>query len=301
MIEQDQRNAAVLLPYLNGDALNSRSDHSASRWVVNFYDWEEQRARQYPLPYGHVEKFVKPERRRLRPNGEFALRKPLPERWWMYADKRPKLYKVISEMSSVLAIALVSKAVMPVRVRTGQVFSHALGIFTAASYSDQAILSSAIHQVWAITYGSTLESRVRYTPSDVFETFPRPEPSEDLERLGELLQSRRRNLLVSSNLGLTDLYNLVNDPSVKDSAIEDIRNLHADIDRAVVGSYGWFDIQLSHGFHIYRQLRRFTISPNAQVELMERLLEENHRRAAVEGDVSAITQDEYVATESAYE
>jgi hypothetical protein len=49
-----------------------------------------------------VEEKVKPERTRLNAKGAFALRKPLPQKWWIYADKRPALYATISGMSSVL-------------------------------------------------------------------------------------------------------------------------------------------------------------------------------------------------------
>ena len=47
-------------------------------------------------------------------------------------------------------------------------------------------------------------------------------------------------------------------------------------------AYGWSDIRLEHGFHIYRQMQRWTVSPAARVEILDRLLEENHRRAALE-------------------
>ena len=57
---------------------------------------------------------------------------------------------------------------------TGQIFSHALGVFATDDYGDQAVLSSNLHQLWAITYGSGMRNDPRYTPSDVFETFPRP-------------------------------------------------------------------------------------------------------------------------------
>ena len=108
----------------------------------------------------------------------------MPERWWQYGDKRPALRKAIAELPEVLVIALVSKSVMPVRVATGQVFSHALGVFASDSYSVQAVLSSNLHQLWAITYGSRhARRRVRYTPSDVFETFPLPEPTDRLEQV----------------------------------------------------------------------------------------------------------------------
>ena len=49
-----------------------------------------------------------------------------------------------------------------------------------------------------------------------------------------------------------------------------------------MAAYGWSDVPLDHGFHTYRQMTRWTISPSARVEILDRLLEENHRRAAVE-------------------
>ena len=51
LIARDQRNGEVLFPYLNGQDLNSRPDCSASRWVINFKDWPEDRAKTYPDLY----------------------------------------------------------------------------------------------------------------------------------------------------------------------------------------------------------------------------------------------------------
>ena len=58
-----------------------------------------------------------------------------------------------------------------------------LCIFATDSYATEAWLCSSFHQLWAVKYGSTLETRIRYTPSDVFETFPRPSTTDDLERI----------------------------------------------------------------------------------------------------------------------
>jgi hypothetical protein len=58
-----------------------------------------------------------------------------------------------------------------------------------------------------------------------------------------------------------------------------MRLLHVEVDVAVAAAYGWADVELGHGFHTYRQVRRWTVSPAARVELMDRLLEENLRRA----------------------
>jgi hypothetical protein len=166
------------------------------------------------------------------------------------------------------------------------VFSHALGVFATDSYSHQAVLSSTLHQLWTISYGSTLETRVRYTPSDVFETFPRPTPTAELDRLGRVLDEERREVMLRRGLGLTKLYNLVNDPEISSASDTDVarmREIHVELDHVVRDAYGWSDLPLDHGFHTYRQMTRWTVSPAARVELLDRLLEENHRRAASQG------------------
>ena len=143
----------------------------------------------------------------------------------------------------------------------------------------QAVLSSNLHQTWAITYGSTLETRIRYTPSDVFETFPRPPSTGRLGKAGRSLNEERREIMLRRGFGLTRLYNLVNDPAVRsDSDITRLREIHVEIDEAVLESYAWSDIHLAPGFHTYRQMERWTFSPSARVEILDRLLIENHSR-----------------------
>ena len=48
-IRQDEKNAQVLFPYLNGEDLNSRPDRSASRWVIDFNDRTEAEASEYTV------------------------------------------------------------------------------------------------------------------------------------------------------------------------------------------------------------------------------------------------------------
>ncbi|WP_404286129.1 type IIL restriction-modification enzyme MmeI [Glutamicibacter arilaitensis] len=281
-IASDTRNAEVLFPYLNGEDLNSRPDSSASRWVVDFNDRSEHESAIFVLPFARLEDLVRPERRRLKGDGSFALRRPLPERWWQYGEKRPALRKAIAGFSEVLVIARVSKTVMPIRVATGQVMSEACVVFATDNYGDQAVLSSSLHQIWAITYGSGLRNDPRYTPSDVFETFPRPNITEALVGVGRVLEEERRAIMLRRNLGMTKIYNLVNDPAVNDAVDDDIarlRHLHAELDQTVLHAYGWHNIDLEHGFHEYRKMERWTISPSARIEILDRLLEENHRRA----------------------
>lgn len=102
LIAKDPRNKEVLFPYLNGEDLNSRPDQSPSRCVINFHDWPEERARQYADCWRIIEEKVRPERQRKKPDGTYALRRPLPQRYWHYADKRPALYSTIAGMDRVL-------------------------------------------------------------------------------------------------------------------------------------------------------------------------------------------------------
>ncbi len=177
---------------------------------------------------------------------------------------------------------------MPVRAPTGPVFSHATVVIASDSFADQAVLSSSIHQIWVIRYGSAMRNDPRYTPSDVFAPFPRPRATGELDRVGRVLDVERREIMLRRDLGLTKLYNLVNDPEIQsDPDVERMREIHVELDEAVMDAYGWSDVPLNHGFHTYRQMQRWTVCPEARVEILDRLLEENHRRAALQGDVVA--------------
>lgn len=277
----------VVKLFVNGDDLNSTPDSAARRMVIDFGSMEESTARTFSAPFAIAEQKVRPERQRVREDGQFALRKPLPQRWWQYADKRPGLYSAIADLSYVVAIALTSKPVMPVRVPANQVFSHAVGVFATEDYADLALLSSSFHQLWAITNGSTLETRVRYTPSDIFETLPRPRPSAEMRALGERLDSERHEIMSRRGMGITAIYNLVNSRDLSEDAdINRIRDRHVEIDSAVAAAYGWTDLQMRHGAYEYRDMVRWTVSPAARVEILDRLLEENHRLAKLEAEAA---------------
>ena len=125
-----------------------------------------------------------------------------------------------------------------------------------------------------------------------FSTFPRPEPTDRLAEAGRTLDTERREIMLRRELGLTKLYNLVNDPDYTDDDIARMREIHVELDQAVMDAYGWGDVELDHGFHTYRQMQRWTVSPAARVEILDRLLEENLRRAAAQGEAPPPADDE---------
>ncbi|MEV4801411.1 DNA methyltransferase [Nonomuraea sp. NPDC049421] len=278
LLLRDQRNGDVVFPYLNGQDVNSRPDASASRWIIDFRDFPLERARTYPDCYNQVVRLVKPERDR-------NSRKVYRERWWQYAENQMTMRKSVEGLERVIVITLHTKTVMPLMVSTGQVFSHALGVFATDDTAMLAFLSSAPHYWWALFRASTLETRVRYTPSDVFETLPLPELTEEMREFGDRLDTYRQELMLARQAGLTATYNLVNNPACQDEDLVELRRIHRDIDAAVCRAYSWDDIldRLDHGYHVVGgRETRYTVGPYAQREFVDRLLELNHERYAEE-------------------
>ncbi|MDH6488702.1 DNA methyltransferase [Streptomyces sp. SAI-127] len=277
-ITKSAENAKVLFPYLSAADLNQRPGSAASRWVINFHNWSEDQASTYTDVFAIAEQKVKPERQRTRDDGTYALRNPLPQRWWQYADKRPAMQEEIADLDHVIVIALHTKLLMPVRVRSSQVFSHGLCVIATSSPARLAVLASSMHVAWAWHWGSSIKEDLRYTPSDVYETYPQPAGLSRLHTRGEALEQAQRAAMSDRDLGLTKLYNLVHNEADSDSDIRALRNAHVEVDRAVAEAYGWTDLDLQHGFHATPQGERFTIAPEVQTEILDRLLELNHAR-----------------------
>jgi hypothetical protein len=82
--------------------------------------------------------------------------------------------------------------------------------------------------------------------------------------------------------GLTATYNRFSDPAEMSPDIAELRALHVEMDQAVAAAYGWTDLDLGHGFHETKQGTRYTISEPARREVLDRLLELNHKRYAEE-------------------
>ena len=284
LINKDPRNADVLSPYLGGEDLNQSPTQKAPRWIINFFDWPEEKARSYADCFSIVEETVRPGRQERKANGEFKQRKPLPQLYWIYAEKRPKLYRTIVPLERVLAISRVSKTIQPVFVPTGQVLSEATVVFAYDDYFHFGLLTCGFHYRWVMRFASSLRTDTRYTPSDVFDTFPQPPHSDTIASAGERLDARRSRLMVGRDKGLTDVYNLIHDSTERsDKRIQQLRDLHVRLDLAVRDAYGWSDLDLGHGFHDVRgQGVRFTFSPEATDEVLDRLLELNKARYETE-------------------
>jgi hypothetical protein len=280
LIAKDLRNKDVLFPYLNGEDLNSRPDQSPSRWVINFHNWPLERAETYPDCMAIVREKVKPERDKLA-SGD-ATAKDRARRWWQFARPTMNLYATIAGMRRVLVLCIVTHHVGFAFVPTNQVFAHRLVVFPIEGWSQFALLQSNLHEPWARTYSSQLETRLNYSPTDCFETYPFPESTASLEEIGEWYYHERQGIMQRRQEGLTKTYNRFHDPHERAEDIAALRELHAEMDRAVALAYGWGDLDLGHGFHQTKQGTRYTISEAARQEALARLLALNHQRYAEE-------------------
>ena len=221
LINIDPKNKDVLFPYLNGEDLNSRPDQSPSRWVINFHDWDLEKAQNYKEPFRIIEKLVKPERTRKKPNGEFVLRKPLPQKWWIYADKRPKLYRTIAKLDRVLVTAQVSKTGAFEFTSPNKILDAKLIVFCCDNFGIFTLLQSTIHNVWAWKYCTTMKTDLSYTPTAIFEKFPFPKKLSDsyqieMDRIGKSYHRHRAKCMTEIHLGLTKTYTQLHNSQIPD-------------------------------------------------------------------------------------
>ncbi|MEJ7786168.1 MAG: type IIL restriction-modification enzyme MmeI [Solirubrobacteraceae bacterium] len=277
LVVDEPESRAVVRPFLSGEDLTSRSDSSPSRWIIDFRDWPIEKAERYPTCLEIVRGRVKPKRDKLG-----VSKKRVRENWWRFEHRASGLYEALTPLERCIALTLHSKAVQPGFVPTSYVFSHGLAVIASDDDRVFGTLASGVHWWWAVTRGSTLETRVRFTPSDCFETFVQPTLTDAVGNLGGRLNEHRTALMLDRQEGLTKTYNRVHDPDERADDIVRLRELHVELDHAVRDAYGWSDLELGHDFHETKFGVRYTFAPVPRQEVLDLLMELNHARYADE-------------------
>ena len=326
LIEEDPRNRNAIFPYIGGEEVNTSPTHEHHRYVINFRDYplcredlgelwasaDQDQRRSWlrkgivPLDYlepvaadwtdllAIVEERVKPERMKLGNNADARRRK---EKWWLWGRYTPALFASIAKLDRLLVVNCgatphLAIAILPARM----VFANTLDVFPFDTYAAFCTLQSRPHEIWARFFGSSMKDDLRYTPSDCFETFPFPKgwnTHANLERAGNDYYRFRADLMVRHDEGLTKTYNRFHDPDETDFEIVRLRELHADMDRAVLEAYGWTDISTDCEFLLdyeideedwgtRRKPYRYRWPDDVRDEVLARLLELNAERAAAE-------------------
>jgi len=279
LIAKDGTNRDVLFPYLRGEDLNSLPDQSPTKWVIDFRARSLEESQAYRDCFAIVLDRVKPVRDKVN-------RKAHRDKWWMHGELRPGMYAAIATLPQVLVHAFTSKYVAFCMVPNTMLFAAPMNVFAFFDWCRFAALQSTVHIAWVLKYASSMGQTIRYTRTDVFDTFPFPDSASMpcLEAYGRNYHVTRQEIMQTHGEGLTDTYNRFHDPDETGDEIQKLRDLHVEMDKAVAAAYGWDDLDLSHGFHETKQGIRFTISETARREVLGFLLELNHKRYKEEED-----------------
>jgi hypothetical protein len=309
----------VVWPYLGGEEATNHPQHSARRYVVDFKDYPLRRIpmavswgaadasyRRDCLRRGEVPEdyhgpvasdwpeLLRLVETRVKPVREKDNREIYRRIWWRFAERRVELYATIASLDHVL---VVNRGASPhlgfARVPIGQVFAKTLAVLALPTHAAFATLQSRVHEIWARFFASTLEDRLRYTPSDCFETFPLPPGYDDaptLEAAGRAYHDHRAALMIARDQGMTPTYNRFHARTDDAADIVELRRLHHAMDEAVLRAYGWDDLaraaapqfldDASEDDHRY-QGRLFWPAPFRDA-LLARLLRLNEERAMAE-------------------
>lgn len=232
LLKADPRNAEVVRRYLTARDLTDGPNQEPSRWCIDFGLMPLEEAVTYKEPMAWVRAEVKPIR-------EKPSQKPYLSAWWRYAKPRPAMRAALSGLDRFPAIAGHSKRVSIAWVDKSVLPSNATDVFAFDDDFSMGVLQSSAHVAWAWFRSSTLETRLRYTPTSSFQTFPWPDHATHGQREAvaaacRAMLTERSRICNERQIGLTDVYNLVDE-----GAFAELPAAHKALDVAVATCYGW--------------------------------------------------------------
>jgi len=271
---------SVLRDYWAGrDVTQSHSP----RFVIDFFGIDEtEAAKRFPDLYQHVLLHVRPEREKCKRDAHRII-------WWQFGEKRPGMRASLEGLTRYIVTSEVAKH------RTFMFLDWPKSLIDGsiiAITSDDAyvlgILSSRVHNLWSARLGGRMGAGndLRYNNSLTFWPFPFPDLPEGplkqrIRDLGERLDShRKRQQEQHPDITLTGLYNVLEKLraggalNAKEKTLHDqglvtlLRQIHDELDAAVLEAYGWADLH--------------PLTPEREPELLARLVALNHERAAEE-------------------
>lgn len=229
--------------YVGGEDVNRSVDFSSRRFVIDANDILSEQELETLGPINEIlREKVRPERLAL---GNNPNNIPLKRRWWAHQAHRPGLYRRIRKLGRVLGIARVTPHVAFGFLRVDAVFAEKAVLFDIQAGSGLSVLQSRIHDLWTRSFTSSLGETLNYAASDCFETFPFPSrwrSDPELEAVGDMYHDHRAQLMVAADEGMTKTYNRFHKDSETGLAIHRLRELHDEMDRAVLRAYRWDDL-----------------------------------------------------------
>ena len=221
----------VVRPYLSGDDITKSPNLRPTRWIICFGEMPLEVAEAWPAALAIVRARVKPERDRHKKRRER-------EEWWKFSRTVPDLFSAIEGRPRFIATSHTAKRFFMVWCEPHWCPGNSTAAFAFDDDYSMGVLSTTIHRAWAVDQSTTLETRPRYTTAS-FLTFPWPTQtsagqSAEISELARRIVDRRSEICLEREIGLTRLYN-----EVDDGAYRDLKELHVALDEAVVAAYGW--------------------------------------------------------------
>jgi hypothetical protein len=222
----------VVRPYLIGQDISEDPTQAPRRFVIDFDRRTLEQAALFPAALDILRDRVRGERAE---NRDRYTR----EHWWRHGRPVLSMRRAISSLPRYLGGTATGKRILFCWCEPWTCPSNAMNVFAFADDYALGVLSAHAHQEWARAQSSTMRVDPRYTPTSAFETFPWPPGPADAQRTDVSARSvamneRRRAICAEHGIGLTALYN-----EVDDGAYADLRALHERLDRAVAAAYGW--------------------------------------------------------------
>jgi hypothetical protein len=271
LIAKNPRNADRIKPYIGGEEVNNSPTHRHHRYAIDFEDFPLRRDPAATHPWRHLTDVTQREKlrtgivsadypshvaadwpdlieiveRRVKPKRALDKRESYKRYWWKHAERRAGLAEALKSTSRLFALSRVSPQLGIGVTASALVPAESLVVFTFPSLAPLAVLQSRVHEIWARFFSSSMKDDLRYAPSDCFETFPFPvgyEADDVLERVGKAYHDHRAALMIDADEGMTKTYNRFHKESERGAAIVPLRELHDEMDRAVLRAYGWDDL-----------------------------------------------------------
>lgn len=220
----------VVRPYLNGEDLVDHAVPAASRWIIDFGTLSLEEAARWSEALTWVRTCVRPQRE----SDAAQLRS-----WWQFWRPRPFMRQALVGQARYAAVGRTAKRFLPTWQDPIVCPSDSIVVFAFDDDYSMGVLLSRVHTAWAWARSATFKADLTYTPSSAFMTFPWPDLASDVQREAvaeacRRLLARRSELCLEHDVGLTKLYN-----AMDEGAYADLKALHRELDEAVADCYGW--------------------------------------------------------------
>jgi hypothetical protein len=222
---------SVVRRYLMGEYVADDPTQEPTRWIIDFGTRPLEETQQWPRALEIVRERVRPQRLTNRDRG-------FREKWWQFGRPRGEMRAALVGFERYAAANRVGKRLFFVWAKPTWCPGDKIVVVCRSDDLTLGVLSSSIHAGWAWALSSTLKADLNYTPTTAFETFPWPQSVDErrsaIASVTEAVVSRRQAICLERQIGLTKLYN-----EVDEGAYKDLRDLHHELDEAVAVAYGW--------------------------------------------------------------